>query len=304
VRRDKWAEWLAERRYGGDPETRRRLRNELVPTCDKVLDLARLEPGETLLDVGCGEGLIAFGALERGAGTVVFSDISTDLLDLCRQAAIDRGVLDRCHFVEAPADDLRAIDDESVDVVTTRSVLIYVSRKRVALQEFARVLRPGGRISLFEPINRFALRAGETWAGYDLTPVAEIGEKIRAVYDAIQPRDSDSMLDFDERDLIRLAENAGFFPIRLELAAEIERTEPRAWEGFLRSSGNPNIPTLAEAMDEALTPSERVALAAHLQPLVEEGRGEWRMATAHLAATKASASPGDAAEGLGAPEVP
>jgi arsenite methyltransferase len=284
--RDQWADWLAERRFGGDPDTRRRFMDELTGRRDKVLDLAQVSDGETLLDVGCGEGLIAFGALERGASTAIFADISRDVLDFCRRAASDLGLLDRCRFIEASADCLRGIGDESVDVVTTRSVLIYVDDKRAAFHEFARVLRPGGRISLFEPINRFALREADTWAGYDLSPIKDIGQKIRAIYDAIQPRDSDPMLDFDERDLIQLTEEAGFFPIRLFLEAEIKRTVPRAWEGFLKSSGNPRIPTVAEAMDKALTPTERERFSDHLRPLVEQGLGVWRMATAHLVATK------------------
>jgi arsenite methyltransferase len=279
---------LAVRRFGGDPEARRRSLAKLAATRDKVLDLAELREGETLLDVGCGEGLIAFGALERGAKSVIFSDVSTDLLDLCREAAGELGVLDRCRFVEAPANELSAIDDGSVDVVTTRSVLIYVSRKREAFGEFARVLGPGGRISLFEPINRFAERDGDTWMGYDLGPLTDVSAKLQTVYEALQPRGSDPMLDFDERDLIQLAEAAGFFPIQLVLEAEITRTEPRAWDGFLNSSGNPNIPTLAEAMEQALTPDERDRLVAHLRPQVEQGRGEWRMASAYLVATKSN----------------
>ncbi len=101
--RDRWAEWLAERRFGGDEGTRELFLSKLAATRDVVLDRAQLRAGEDLLDVGCGEGLIAFGALERGAGTVTFSDISSDLLDFCREAATDRGVLDRCRFAEAPA---------------------------------------------------------------------------------------------------------------------------------------------------------------------------------------------------------
>ena len=54
----------------------------------------------------------------------------------------------------AGAEDLTGIADASVDVLTTRSVLIYVAEKQHALAAFARVLRPHGRISLFEPINR------------------------------------------------------------------------------------------------------------------------------------------------------
>lgn len=290
--RDRWAEWLAVRRFGGDPETRQRFLANLAATRDKVLDGAELREGETLLDVGCGEGLIAFGALERGAREVIFSDVSTDLLDLCREAADELGLLDRCRFVHASADNLGAIGDGSVDVVTTRSVLIYVSRKREAFGEFARVLRSGGRISLFEPINRFALHDADTWAGYDLGPLGDIGRKLRAVYEALQPRESDPMLDFDERDLVRLAEEAGFFPIRLDLEAVIEPTPRRAWDGFVNSSGNPNIPTIAEAMEQALASDERDCLVAHLRPQVEQGLGEWRMASAYLAGTKPRSSQG------------
>jgi arsenite methyltransferase len=165
-------------------------------------------------------------------------------------------------------------------------VLIYVSGKREAFAEFARVLRPGGRISLFEPINRFALSDANTWAGYSLGPIDDVGAKLRSVYQALQPPDSDPMLDFDERDLVRLTEEAGFFPIRLLLEAVVEPTEPRAWDGFLKSSGNPNIPTLAEAMEQALTPAESDRLVAHLRPQVEQGLGEWRMASAYLIATR------------------
>jgi ubiquinone/menaquinone biosynthesis C-methylase UbiE len=284
--RDQWAEWLAERRFGGDPEIKRRFSEELAQRADKVLDYAELGEDETLLDVGCGEGLIGFRALERGAQRVIFSDVSQDLLDFCRDAAMRFGSLDRCRFVRASADQLDEINAGSVDVVTTRSVLIYVADKESALREFARVLRPGGRISLFEPINRFGRQAADAWAGYDLGPIPEIARKLRAVYDEIQPPDSDPMLNFDERDLLELAERAGFFPVRLHLEVEITPSEPRTWEGFLNISGNPKIPTQAEAMQQALTVSERQTLTDHLRPLVEEGRGTWRMASAHLWATK------------------
>ena len=160
-------------------------------------------------------------------------------------------------------------------------MLIYVSRKREAFSEFARVLRPGGRISLFEPMNRFAARDDDSWAGYDLEPLGAVGAKLRAVYEQLQPGASDPMLDFDERDLLQLAEETGFFPIRLHLEAVIEPTPPRAWDGFLNSSGNPNIPTLAEAIEQALTPDEREQFADHLRPHVsrDSGSREWRAPT-------------------------
>jgi arsenite methyltransferase len=262
------------------------MREELAPVRDKVLDRSGFAPGETLLDVGCGEGMIGFGALERGAGHVVFSDISDDLLDFCREAAEDLGVAERCSVVKAGAANLAGIYDASVDVVTTRSVLIYVPEKAESFGEFFRVLRPGGRLSSFEPINRFCMeekRAG-FW-GYPSDGLSDLAQRVEQVYSEIQPP-SDPMLDFDERDLIRLAEETGFFPIELELQAEIRPMEPRPWDAFLNQSGNPKIPTIAEAMDKALTVEERERFSAHLRALVEEGKGVWRMAHAYLRAVK------------------
>jgi arsenite methyltransferase len=262
------------------------MRAELVPMRDKVLDRAALAEGETLLDVGCGEGMIGFGALERGAGHVVFSDISDDLLDFCREAADELGVSERCSFVKAGAADLSGIADASVDVVTTRSVLIYVPEKAQSFAEFFRVLRPGGRFSCFEPINRFGMEERhEGFWGYPGNGVSDLAERVERIYAEIQPPD-DPMLDFDERDLMRLAEDAGFFPIDLELQAEIRAIDPKPWEAFLNQSGNPKIPTIGEAMDQALTPEERERFSAHLRTLVEEGKGVWRMAHAYLRAVK------------------
>jgi SAM-dependent methyltransferase len=287
-RRDIWAEWLAVHRYGGDPDVRRRMLEETAAFREQVLDRAEPVKGETLLDVGCGEGLIGFGALERGAGQVVFSDISEDLLDVCREAAEAAGLSERCSFVEAGAEELTGVDDASVDVVTTRSVLIYVADKVAAFSEFHRVLRPGGRVSLFEPINRFGMaeRTKGFW-GYPGDGVAELAARVDGVYEEIQPP-TDPMLDFDERDLVRLAEDAGFFPVELDLHAFVRPSAPRPWDAFLNSSGNPRIPTIGEAIDQALTPEERERFTEHLRPLVEEGRGVWRMAQAYLRAVKPS----------------
>jgi ubiquinone/menaquinone biosynthesis C-methylase UbiE len=283
---DCWADWIRTRRTGGDGVYEARMLEQLGAVRDKVLDRAALRSGEILLDVGCGNGLIGFGAIERGAGEVVFADVSAPLLDDCRELAAKAGVLERCRFVEAPAEDLRALPDRSIDVVTTRSVLIYVKDKARAFAEFHRVLRPGGRMSIFEPINRFGMEQRACTWGYALDGEAAASmAKLTALDETYQGLE-DPMLDFDERDLIALAEAAGFFPIELDYVAEVRRLEPRGWESALHSSGNPKIPTLAEAMEQALTPEERERLVAELRPAVEEGRGVWRMGSAYLAAVK------------------
>jgi ubiquinone/menaquinone biosynthesis C-methylase UbiE len=134
---DIWSQWLLHRRFGGDPRQLQRALEFLSPIRDKVLTHAKLGEGEVLLDVGCGDGLIAFGALERvKTCSVIFSDISQDLLDHVQAIARETHLLPRCRFLRASAEDLSALPDATVDVVTTRSVLIDVAAKRQAFAEF------------------------------------------------------------------------------------------------------------------------------------------------------------------------
>ena len=285
---DIWIQWLLKGRFGGDPERMKKMLDGLYPVRDKVLSHINLEQQEILLDVGCGDGLIAFGALEKfEKSQVIFSDISDDLLNHVQGLTQEMNIQHRCQFVHASADDLSMLADESVDAVTTRSVLIYVSAKQRAFNEFHRVLKTGGQLSIFEPINRFAFpEPPGRFAGYDVTPVMEIAQKVEAVYQRIQPPDTDPMTDFDERDLLIQVERAGFKEIHLELQAVILPSKNADWSVMINTAGNPKIPTLEEAIQEALTPEEAETFVNHLRPLVESKQGVDRSEVAYLWAVK------------------
>ena len=188
TKKDIWSEWLLNRRFGGNAEQMKAAMSFLYPIRDKVLQNANLGENETLLDIGCGDGLIAFGAFAKSKTVkVIFSDISHDLLDHVKTLVQAANLAHRSQIIYASADDLSALDDEAVDIVTTRSVLIYVENKVKAFREFQRVLKPKGRLSIFEPINRFHHPEPENiFAGYDVTPVVEIANKLKAVYNSRQ----------------------------------------------------------------------------------------------------------------------
>ncbi|MFF5083760.1 class I SAM-dependent methyltransferase [Actinoplanes sp. NPDC000266] len=283
---DKWASWLLTRRDGGSATLRDRHAPDLEALRDGVLDRAGLETDDVVLDVGCGTGLIAFGALERlgPGGRVIFSDISQDLLDECRRRA---GEDARCRFVRADASDLSAIPDGTVDVVTTRSVLIYSTRRERAFAEFFRVLRPGGRLSIFEPINRFSsrYRPGQLYGTPRATEVDDLLAKVVERFRTAS--DDDVLIGFDERDLLDWAHSTGFGAIELDYRAQIDAPgEPFAdWEGLKRTAPNPLAPTYGEAIEAALTPAERERLDAAMTAL--EGTPVRRtLAVAYLRAEK------------------
>ncbi len=288
---DAWAEWLLDRGTAGDKAGWVEF---LRPIRDRVLDNARLSGDDILLDVGAGDGMIAFGALERMGerGRVVFADVSQDLLDHSRALAVEAGVADRCEFLLAPATDLSALGDGSVDAVTTRSVLIYVADKGRAFGAFYRVLKPGGRLSIFEPVGSFrGTEPRGVFLGCDVAPVEDLAERVKAFYERAQPRDSDPMRNFGERDLVCLAEEAGFAEIRLDFEAVVARGNPpgwgdNAWNIFAGAAPNPLVPSLEEVAERELPPEGAERLLAHLRPLVEEGRYTRRQASAYLWAKK------------------
>jgi len=250
------------RRDGGDAEVRRRHASSLMALRDGVLDRASIGDGDVVLDLGAGSGLIGFGALHLvgDTGQVIFSDVSTELLDECRRRAGDDK---RCSFVEMSADDLGPIADASVDVVTTRSVLMYLAAKQPAFAEIARVLRPGGRLSIFEPVNSFlAGRNAHQLLGLDLSPVADLAGKVLSAYTG-----ESLILNFDERDLLAWTEESGFTSIEMDYRAQVDVPMESAgdWETLKRTAPNPLVPTYEEAMAATLTAAERDRLEEYVR---------------------------------------
>ncbi len=113
-----------------------------------VMACAALAPGERVLDVACGTGLIAFAAATAvGArGEVLGVDLSGRMVESAGRQARERE-LANIDFARMDAEQL-GLPDASFDVVLCALGLMYVPQPRQALREMHRVLRPGGRIVL------------------------------------------------------------------------------------------------------------------------------------------------------------
>ena len=114
----------------------------------QMLDLARIRPGQRILDVAAGAGEPAVSAAERvgPSGHVLATDISEGIVELARQVARERGL----EQVETRAMDGEQLDlpDASFDAVLCRLGLMYMPHPVTALSEWRRVLRAGGRVAV------------------------------------------------------------------------------------------------------------------------------------------------------------
>ncbi len=114
-----------------------------------MLDMLRPKAGMTLVDVGGGTGDIAFRFLDRGGSSVKVIDINNEMLTHGRRRAIDQGRLEGLDWINGDAEKL-PIEDGSVDAYSTAFCIRNVTHIDRALDEAARVLKPGGRFMCLE----------------------------------------------------------------------------------------------------------------------------------------------------------
>lgn len=168
---------------------------QLAPAHAATLELAALRPGQTVLDVACGTGLVSLAAARAVGpqGQVIACDLSGRMVDAARQRARDAGI---GHLRVARMDaECLDLPDGSVDVALCALGLMYLPDPGQALREMRRVLRPGGHVVL----SVWGERARCGWA--PLFPIvdAEVASEVCPLFFALGQRDA----------LARLCERAG-----------------------------------------------------------------------------------------------
>lgn len=112
----------------------------------ELLHIAEAKPGDRVLDVACGTGLVSLPLAEAVGpkGRVVATDISDKMIESVRHEAATRG-LTQLTALRADAENLEMTPDASVDLVTCALGLMYVVDPSKTMAEALRVLKTGGR---------------------------------------------------------------------------------------------------------------------------------------------------------------
>ena len=113
-----------------------------------MLALASLAPGEHVLDLACGTGLVTLDAARSVGphGKVLGTDLSGQMVEVARQRAVEQQ-LSNVTFQRMDAETLD-LPDATFDVVLCALGLMYLPDPQRAVREWLRVLKPGGRVAI------------------------------------------------------------------------------------------------------------------------------------------------------------
>ncbi len=278
--KDVWHDWLTRDLHQHESDLGYSQNQRIINSFAKrAIDNARLEKNHTLLDAGSGEGTVSFLAIDEIGPSlnVILLDISQQLLELSKRTALSKNVLNQCAFVKAPMNSMRTIVDNSVDRIITRASLAYVDNKINTLQEFLRVLKPGGMISLAEPIFQDAamnVALQKKTIDFQIGTLGKADADKVLIHrwqstqfpDLIEEINAIPFINFSERDLVRWSEQAGFSQIHMEFHMDEVRLIDTSWESLLHSSMHPLAPKLSQVLEDHFSQVEQDVLRELLLP--------------------------------------
>lgn len=190
----------------------------------KLVELARVGPGSSVLDVGGGYGEPSLTAarIAGPAGHVVCTDISPALLSFARERAAEAR-LDNIRFVEADAEQLD-FAKESFDAIVSRALLMFLPDVPGTLARLRSFLKPGGRF------------AASVWGERSKVPFAVAGAVIATELALPPPPPGPGVFALaDERRLAQLAKEAGFRDVATGTVSVVFETEsPAQFTEFIR----------------------------------------------------------------------
>jgi ubiquinone/menaquinone biosynthesis C-methylase UbiE len=278
--KDIWSEWLKYRRFGGDAAFQKKAMMQYQKWASDIIDKADIFESAIVLDIGAGDGLVGLTALPKlGAkGKLILSDISEAALSIPEEIFKGKDKHEsQVEFLIAGAEDLSPLVDNSVDRVVQRSVLLYIENKQAAFNEIFRILRPGGRAVIWEPVNqRMTEYQKSLFRGYrlDSEPLLSVKSLIQKVTDEFKKQTNqtqNTLIGYNEHDLVNMSVNAGFEEIDLEYNL-IRSTQAvySSWEMFFESAPNPRAQSIKEVMTSILTKEEFETLEKAFREVIQK----------------------------------
>jgi arsenite methyltransferase len=189
--------------------------------CGNPVALAKLEPGQTVLDLGSGGGIdVLLSAKRVGPNGFVYGlDMTDEMLALAERNRVEAGI-DNVRFLKGEIESF-PLPDGAVDVIISNCVINLSADKDAVLSEANRVLRPGG-----------------WFAVSDIVIQGELTAELRSDMDAWAGCVAGAL---EEQDYLRHLSAAGFVDASVEVTRTHDLAEIGCCAGSGESEGNGNV---------------------------------------------------------------
>lgn len=241
-----WYNWLTQSRFDGMSESQTdNSINFLYYIRDLILSNSKIKKNSTVLDLGCGLGLLGIKVIEalNGSGTVILLDSDKKCIEKCEELLKNKKIYSGYKLIVSDCIKM-PIDSCSVDNIVIRSVLSHIDQKEKLINECYRIMKKSAHFAAVEPLISDNTRYWQLLSPEKITNF----DKFKEIENKIWNDKKDSLLNYNIETLNKIFQSVGFSKLNIKkiLVPMDIMVDNEMIQNWFLSKPSPDKPNLKE----------------------------------------------------------